>query len=43
MMTGYAYTGGGRKVIRVEASLDDGLTWRQADIERMEEPSASGE
>ncbi|CAG8440928.1 15057_t:CDS:2 [Funneliformis caledonium] len=26
-LKGYAYTGGGRKVIRVEITLDDGKTW----------------
>jgi nitrate reductase (NAD(P)H) len=42
-MTGYAYTGGGRKVIRVEVSLDDGATWRLADIKTFEEPNSYGE
>ena len=37
---GYAYTGGGRHVIRVEVSVDSGSTWRQAEINRM--PSDNG-
>jgi nitrate reductase (NAD(P)H) len=39
---GYAYAGGGRKVTRVEASLDGGLTWRPAAIHRMEPPTEHG-
>jgi nitrate reductase (NAD(P)H) len=34
---GYAYTGGGRRVTRVEVSLDQGRTWRLADIEYAED------
>lgn len=34
--------GGGRKVIRVEASVDEGATWRQATIHRFEKPTAYG-
>jgi len=41
-MKGYAYSGGGRKVIRVEASLDDGKSWRQATIHRFEKPNPYG-
>ncbi|KAK4066872.1 hypothetical protein Trihar35433_7299 [Trichoderma harzianum] len=29
---GYAYTGGGRRITRVEATLDDGDTWKLCDI-----------
>ncbi len=29
---GYAYTGGGRRIARVEISLDDGYTWKCASI-----------
>lgn len=29
---GYAYTGGGRRITRVEVTLDDGETWRLCDI-----------
>lgn len=31
-MKGYAYSGGGRRVTRVEVSTDDGNTWSLADI-----------
>jgi nitrate reductase (NAD(P)H) len=41
-MSGYAYTGGGRKVIRVEVSLDGGHLWRQAEITRHETPTKAG-
>ncbi|GBF87848.1 nitrate reductase [Raphidocelis subcapitata] len=41
-MAGYAYSGGGRKVIRVEVSLDDGETWLPADIKCYETPNAYG-
>ncbi|KAJ6120699.1 Eukaryotic molybdopterin oxidoreductase [Penicillium sp. IBT 18751x] len=34
---GYAYTGGGRRITRVEVSLDNGKTWRLADIEYVED------
>ncbi|KAJ5097203.1 hypothetical protein N7456_007924 [Penicillium angulare] len=30
---GYAYAGGGRRITRVEISLDNGKSWRLADIE----------
>jgi len=33
---------GGTKVIRCEISLDDGVTWRLADISRFEEPNWAG-
>jgi nitrate reductase (NAD(P)H) len=39
---GYAYSGGGRKVTRVELSTDKGATWRPASIERVEPPTAHG-
>lgn len=32
VISGYAYAGGGRRVTRVEVSLDDGATWSLADI-----------
>lgn len=41
-ISGYAYTGGGRFVIRCEVSLDDGKTWRQANINRFEKPNPYG-
>jgi hypothetical protein len=40
---GYAYSGGGRKIIRAEISLDLGVTWRLAEIRRFEEPTEYGE
>ena len=40
---GYAYAGGGKKIIRVEISLDLGVTWRLAEIRRFEEPNEYGE
>ena len=41
-LRGYAYSGGGRKVTRVEVSLDGGEAWRQAAIERFEPPTQYG-
>ncbi|RMD42453.1 hypothetical protein DV735_g2679, partial [Chaetothyriales sp. CBS 134920] len=34
---GYAYSGGGRRITRVEISLDKGKSWRLADIEYAED------
>ncbi|KAJ9655321.1 hypothetical protein H2198_005776 [Neophaeococcomyces mojaviensis] len=34
---GYAYSGGGRRITRVEITLDKGKTWRLADIEYAED------
>lgn len=34
---GYAYSGGGRRITRVELSLDKGMSWRLADIEYPED------
>lgn len=34
---GYAYAGGGRRVTRVEVSLDKGQTWKLADIDYAED------
>ncbi|KAK9815051.1 hypothetical protein WJX73_005946 [Symbiochloris irregularis] len=39
---GYAYTGGGRQVIRCELSLDCGKTWRLAQLNCQEEPNVYG-
>ncbi|KAL4079389.1 hypothetical protein J3A83DRAFT_4409606 [Scleroderma citrinum] len=36
-LRGYAYGGGGRRVTRVEVSLDEGATWRLAAIEYPED------
>ena len=41
-LKGYAYSGGGRKVIRSEISLDDGKTWRLAQLKHTEKPNAYG-
>jgi hypothetical protein len=35
-------SGGGRKIIRVEVSLDGGHLWRQAEITRHETPTPAG-
>ena len=35
---GYAYSGGGRKVIRAEVSFDQGLSWKLANINVREKP-----
>ena len=37
-MKGYAYSGGGRKIIRVEISLDQGMSWRLAPFRTEETP-----
>lgn len=34
---GYAYSGGGRRITRVEITLDKGKTWRLADVEYPED------
>ncbi|KAM0482025.1 hypothetical protein ACHAPX_003359 [Trichoderma viride] len=34
---GYAYTGGGRRITRVEVTLDDGKTWKLCDIKYPED------
>lgn len=39
---GYAYTGGGRMITRVEVSLDNGHQWQLATIERKEKPTEYG-
>lgn len=41
-LRGYAYSGGGRKIIRVEISLNNGKVWRQAIIHRFEKPNPFG-
>eukprot|EP00958_Prasinococcus_capsulatus_P024321 scaffold3768_cov376-Prasinococcus_capsulatus_cf.AAC.36 len=37
-VNGYAYTGGGRKIIRCEISLDGGMSWKLATISTEELP-----
>ncbi|NXD32245.1 SUOX protein, partial [Spelaeornis formosus] len=34
---GYAWSGGGRAVIRVDVSVDGGLTWQEAELEGEEQ------
>ena len=34
---GYAYTGGGRRIMRVEVSLDDGISWKLASLDYPED------
>jgi nitrate reductase (NAD(P)H) len=41
-VAGYAYTGGGRKITRVEVSLDGGMHWELAEIDRKEKPTPYG-
>lgn len=36
-LRGYAYSGGGRKITRVEVTLDDGKTWLLSDLFDLEE------
>eukprot|EP00325_Prymnesiales_sp_UTEX-LB-985_P002555 CAMPEP_0174696862 /NCGR_PEP_ID=MMETSP1094-20130205/2894_1 /TAXON_ID=156173 /ORGANISM="Chrysochromulina brevifilum, Strain UTEX LB 985" /LENGTH=836 /DNA_ID=CAMNT_0015893729 /DNA_START=39 /DNA_END=2549 /DNA_ORIENTATION=- len=39
---GYCYSGGGRKVIRVEVSIDGGKTWTLSKLNHPEEPTEYG-
>jgi len=39
---GYCYTGGGRKVIRVEVSIDGGKTWTLTKLHHPEKPTEYG-
>lgn len=41
-LAGYSYTGGGRKISRVEISVDGGTHWELCDIERKEKPTQYG-
>eukprot|EP01023_Acetabularia_acetabulum_P061282 TRINITY_DN739_c0_g2_i1.p1 TRINITY_DN739_c0_g2~~TRINITY_DN739_c0_g2_i1.p1 ORF type:complete len:854 (+),score=198.42 TRINITY_DN739_c0_g2_i1:164-2725(+) len=41
-MEGYAYSGGGRKINRVEVSLDAGQTWKLCDLKITEKPNDYG-
>ncbi len=38
-VTGYAYTGGGRKITRVEVSTDGGIHWELAELDIKEKPN----
>ncbi|RLN50921.1 hypothetical protein BBJ28_00023716 [Nothophytophthora sp. Chile5] len=42
VVKGYAYSGGGRRIIRVEVTVDDGATWQLANIIYDEKPNAYG-
>lgn len=39
-VAGYAITGGGREIERVEVSVDGGASWKSAEITRSEDPGA---
>ena len=41
-MVGYAYTGGGRKISRVEISTNGGINWQLATLDRKEKPTEYG-
>lgn len=41
-VAGYAYTGGGRMITRVEVSIDGGIHWELAEIDRKEKPNDYG-
>ncbi len=41
-VAGYAYTGGGRMISRVEVSTDGGVHWELAELERKEQPNDYG-
>jgi len=41
-VAGYAYTGGGRKITRVEISTDGGVHWELAELDRKEKPTDYG-
>jgi sulfite oxidase len=40
LVSGYAFAGGGRRIVRVDVSPDDGRTWQQAQILEAEEKGA---
>ncbi|KAI5079840.1 hypothetical protein GOP47_0005319 [Adiantum capillus-veneris] len=42
IVRGYAYSGGGRKVIRVEVTTDQGQSWQDARVIRTEKPTKYG-
>jgi sulfite oxidase len=37
-MSGYAWSGGGRKVIRVDVSADEGINWVTAELQQEDSP-----
>ncbi|KAK7395685.1 hypothetical protein VNO78_16250 [Psophocarpus tetragonolobus] len=42
VLKGYAYSGGGRKVTRVEVTLDDGENWKVCTVDSAEKPNKYG-
>ncbi|KAF7816901.1 inducible nitrate reductase [NADH] 2-like [Senna tora] len=42
VLKGYAYSGGGRKVTRVEVTMDGGETWQMCRVEQQEKPNKYG-
>lgn len=42
MISGYAWSGGGNKIIRVDLTLDGGETWHVADLVQREEKAKEG-
>ncbi|XP_061339508.1 nitrate reductase [NADH] 2-like [Gastrolobium bilobum] len=42
VLKGYAYSGGGRKVTRVEVTVDDGNTWYVCTLDHPEKPNKYG-
>ncbi|XP_057727310.1 inducible nitrate reductase [NADH] 2 [Arachis stenosperma] len=42
VLRGYAYSGGGRKVTRVEVTMDGGETWQVCSLEHPEKPNKYG-
>ncbi|KAJ6352806.1 hypothetical protein OIU76_001925 [Salix suchowensis] len=41
-LRGYAYSGGGKKVTRVEVTMDGGETWQVCDLNHQEKPNKYG-
>ncbi|OWM88463.1 hypothetical protein CDL15_Pgr003875 [Punica granatum] len=41
-LKGYAYSGGGKKVTRVEVTMDGGETWQVCDLDQPEKPNKYG-
>ncbi|CAN0907982.1 Nitrate reductase [NADH] [Linum grandiflorum] len=41
-LKGYAYSGGGKKVTRVEVTMDAGETWRVCELDHKEKPNEYG-
>ncbi|GMP47109.1 hypothetical protein CsSME_00015021 [Camellia sinensis var. sinensis] len=41
-LRGYAYSGGGKKVTRVEVTMDGGETWHVCEVEHKEKPNKYG-